>query len=87
MCVRPAITALGLRHSGTPSLVVREFGEDDVKLGRIVIYLKTQIEYAGLDTSSFDFDDTAKAVLESVNALVYDTLVEVIEPRSAPAEV
>ncbi|KAK3274183.1 hypothetical protein CYMTET_17628 [Cymbomonas tetramitiformis] len=59
-------------------------GKDDAKLGKIVVYLKTQFQNAGLDVSPFiNFDDVTKEVLECTNTLVYDTLFEVIQRDSA----
>ncbi|KAK3252653.1 hypothetical protein CYMTET_38062 [Cymbomonas tetramitiformis] len=57
--------------------------KDDSKLGKIAVYLKTQLENVGLDVAPFDFDNVNKKVIESTNTLVYDTLLEIIERDSA----
>ncbi|KAK3237084.1 hypothetical protein CYMTET_52810 [Cymbomonas tetramitiformis] len=51
-----------------------EAAKDSEKLSKIVVVLKNEFSSAGLDLSSFDFDDLTKAVIPKVNELLYDTL-------------
>ncbi|KAK3276223.1 hypothetical protein CYMTET_15690 [Cymbomonas tetramitiformis] len=46
-------------------------GKDDAKLGKVVVYLKTQFENAGFDTSPFDFDDVNKESWTAEPAISY----------------
>ncbi|KAK3249105.1 hypothetical protein CYMTET_41455 [Cymbomonas tetramitiformis] len=55
--------------------------KDIDKLGKLVVALRTEFQSAGLDVSSFDFENPTR-VIEAVNELVYDTLAELIESGS-----
>ncbi|KAK3287002.1 hypothetical protein CYMTET_5474 [Cymbomonas tetramitiformis] len=55
--------------------------KDIDKLGKLVVTLKTEFQSAGLDVSSFDFENPTREI-EVVSELVDDTLAELIESGS-----
>ncbi|KAK3237582.1 hypothetical protein CYMTET_52354 [Cymbomonas tetramitiformis] len=60
-----------------------EAAKDSEKLFKIVVVLKNEFSSAGLDLSSFEFDDLAKGVIPKVNELLYDTLAYIVKSDSA----
>ncbi|KAK3284792.1 hypothetical protein CYMTET_7575 [Cymbomonas tetramitiformis] len=60
-----------------------EAAKDSEKLSKIVVVLKNEFSSAGLDLSSFEFDDLTKAGIPKVNELLYDTLAYIVKTDSA----
>ncbi|KAK3252794.1 hypothetical protein CYMTET_37928 [Cymbomonas tetramitiformis] len=60
-----------------------EAAKDSEKLSKIVVVLKNEFRSAGLDLSSFDFDDLTKAAIPKVDELLYDTLAYIVKTDSA----
>ncbi|KAK3271286.1 hypothetical protein CYMTET_20355 [Cymbomonas tetramitiformis] len=60
-----------------------EAAKDSEKLSKIVVVLKNEFSSTGLDLSSFDLDDLAKAAIPKVNELLYDTLAYIVKTDSA----
>ncbi|KAK3242709.1 hypothetical protein CYMTET_47613 [Cymbomonas tetramitiformis] len=66
-----------------------EAAKDSEKPSKIVVVLKHEFSSAGLDLSSFDFDDLTKAVIPKVNELLhfkrsisnFDTPLTRVDPR------
>ncbi|KAK3273741.1 hypothetical protein CYMTET_18033 [Cymbomonas tetramitiformis] len=63
--------------------ILFEAAKDSEKLSKILVVLKNEFSSAGLDLSSFDLDDLAKAVISKVNELLYDSLAYIVGTDSA----
>ncbi|KAK3274420.1 hypothetical protein CYMTET_17396, partial [Cymbomonas tetramitiformis] len=60
-----------------------EAAKDSEKLSKIVVVPKNEFSSAGLDLSSFEFDDLTKEVIPKVNELLYDPLADIVKSDSA----
>ncbi|KAK3233424.1 hypothetical protein CYMTET_56285 [Cymbomonas tetramitiformis] len=62
-----------------------EAAKDSEKLSKIVVVLKNEFSSAGLDLSSFDLNDLAKAIIPKVGELLYDTIAYIVKTTDSAA--